>query len=187
VEYGTNISFSKEAGEPNHAGNPGGKSIWWRWTAPFSGPVTFSTAGSSFNTLLGIYTGSSISALTLIGSDNNSTGGTNRSRVAFTATAGVTYNLAVDGYNGASSRIVLSLSADAVIMKPSLGPISRLAGNAVQFTISGDADRTYTLETSTNLIFWEVLGPLTTTGDGTATFSEQIQSNARRFYRARYP
>ena len=25
---------TKEPGEPNHGGNPGGKSVWWSWTAP---------------------------------------------------------------------------------------------------------------------------------------------------------
>jgi M6 family metalloprotease-like protein len=29
---GTNIGATKEAGEPNHAGNPGGKSVWYKWT-----------------------------------------------------------------------------------------------------------------------------------------------------------
>ena len=27
---GNNVGMSKEPGEPNHAGNPGGKSMWWR-------------------------------------------------------------------------------------------------------------------------------------------------------------
>src|SRR5213593_4436723 len=31
---GTNVEATKEAGEPNHAGNAGGKSVWYSWTAP---------------------------------------------------------------------------------------------------------------------------------------------------------
>ncbi len=34
VKFGTNIFATKEPGEPNHAGNQGGKSLWWTWTAP---------------------------------------------------------------------------------------------------------------------------------------------------------
>ena len=31
---GFNLKATKEAGEPDHAGNPGGKSVWWRGRAP---------------------------------------------------------------------------------------------------------------------------------------------------------
>ncbi len=55
---------SKEPGEPEIAGHVGGHSVWWTWTAPAIGTVTISTAGSSFTTLLGVYTGTSVSNLT---------------------------------------------------------------------------------------------------------------------------
>jgi Big-like domain-containing protein/cellulase (glycosyl hydrolase family 5) len=105
---GTNVGATKEPGEPNHAGNPGGRSIWFRWTAPTTGRVVFSTAHSSFDTTLGVYRGSSVSALTRIASNDDYNGVT--SRVSFTATAGVTYMIAVDGYNGASGSVVLATS-----------------------------------------------------------------------------
>src|SRR5262249_62112666 len=60
---GSNVGANKQRapfpppGEPNHAGNPGGASVWWTWTAPVSGPTIIDTAGSSFNTLLAVYTG----------------------------------------------------------------------------------------------------------------------------------
>src|SRR6266542_1008391 len=31
---GSNVNATSEPGEPNHAGNSGGKSVWWTWTAP---------------------------------------------------------------------------------------------------------------------------------------------------------
>src|SRR5256885_16260825 len=40
---GSNAGASKEAGEPDHAGNPGGKSVWWTWTAPTNGEVIINT------------------------------------------------------------------------------------------------------------------------------------------------
>ena len=33
---GNNQIATKEAGEPSHGGNQGGKSVWWKWTAPSS-------------------------------------------------------------------------------------------------------------------------------------------------------
>ena len=59
---GTNVGATKQAGEPNHAGNTGGKSVWYTWTAPTTGTATIDTLGSSFDTLLAIYTGSSVDA-----------------------------------------------------------------------------------------------------------------------------
>src|SRR5436190_1890468 len=103
------LRATKEAGEPNHPGNAGGKSIWYTWTALASGQTTISTIGSSFNTTLGIYTGSSVSGLTSVTNDNDS-GGNGASRVIFTATSNTTYKIAVDGFNGVSGTVVLNWS-----------------------------------------------------------------------------
>ena len=62
---GTNLGASVEAGEPEHGGSPGGHSVWWTWTAPSTGNVTIDTLGSNFDTLLAVYTGSAVNALTL--------------------------------------------------------------------------------------------------------------------------
>jgi hypothetical protein len=106
---GTTVGATKEAGEPNHAGNAGGKSIWWSWTAPAAGGTTITTAGSTYDTLLAVYTGSALGALTTIGS-NDDANGTTQSQVAFTAVAGTTYRIAVDGYGGASGSVAIRVS-----------------------------------------------------------------------------
>ena len=103
---GSNVLATKETGEPNHAGNAGGKSIWYRWTAPASGSVKITTVGSNFDTLLGVYTGTSVGALTTIASNNNSGGVT--SSVTFNAVAGTIYRIAVDGNNGATGNVTLN-------------------------------------------------------------------------------
>src|SRR5258706_8000585 len=40
---GWNTNASKEIGEPNHAGNLGGQSVLWTWTAPSNSDVTINT------------------------------------------------------------------------------------------------------------------------------------------------
>lgn len=105
---GNNTTATKETFEPNHAGNAGGKSVWWTWTAPATGAVTLDTIGSSFDTLLAVYRGNSVSGLSLVASDDDS-GGNSQSQVTFAAEAGVTYQIAVDGYNGAGGSIILNL------------------------------------------------------------------------------
>jgi len=107
-DSGTNVAATKEAGEPNHAGNPGGHSIWWSWTAPATGDVTIDTAGSAFDTILGVYTGASVSTLTLVAGDDDGGPGTT-SQVSFTAVGGTAYRIAVDGYAGATGAVSLNI------------------------------------------------------------------------------
>lgn len=68
---GTNLRATKEPGEPAHAGNAGGESVWFKWTAPISGIATVSTVGSDFDTVLGVYKGTSVSSLTEVGSNDD--------------------------------------------------------------------------------------------------------------------
>lgn len=106
----TSNQFStKQSGEPNHAGNAGGKSVWFQWTAPGAGLVTVDTHGSSFNTLLAVYTGSDVSALTAIAGNDDDGSANGASGLTFTASAGTVYRIAVDGFNGASGQIALNI------------------------------------------------------------------------------
>src|SRR5438067_3574998 len=108
---GTNVAATREPGEPMHGGvtiETG--SVWWKWTAPASGAVRIDTIGSDFDTVLGVYTGTSVSALTTIASNDNS-GGIYESEVEFAATAGTTYAIAVAGFNYWTGNIQLSINA----------------------------------------------------------------------------
>ena len=104
---GFTLDATKEAGEPDHSGDPGGHSIWYRWTAPDTGQVRFSTTGSDFDTLLAIYTGDTVATLTPIAANDDS-GGTQRSEVTFRVDGGTVYHLAVDGSGGDSGNALLS-------------------------------------------------------------------------------
>ena len=120
-DSGSNLGASKEIGEPNHAGNSGGASVWWTWAAPMSDEVTFNTQGSDFDTLLAVYTGESLNRLKAVGS-NDDTGGTLQSEVRFVAQQGQTYHVAVDGYGGATGAIVLNWQT------PSTQPLNAVNG-----------------------------------------------------------
>ncbi|MCA9133551.1 MAG: metallophosphoesterase, partial [Planctomycetales bacterium] len=107
-----NANATTQAGEPNNGGVTGGKSLWWSWTAPTTGPVGISTAGSSFDTTLGIYTGSNIQALTPVAANDDERSSLTTSLVSFTAIAGQTYQISVDGYQGAAGQIKLAITAN---------------------------------------------------------------------------
>jgi hypothetical protein len=103
------MSATKEPGEPNHALNAGGASIWFTWRAPAGGAVTIDTLTSDYDTTLHVYTGSSLTGLTTIAhNDDIVLGQEVQSRVTFTAVAGQTYVIAVDGWDGDSGTVTLN-------------------------------------------------------------------------------
>lgn len=107
---GVSWNATKESGEPDHGGNTGGASVWWKWTPSLTGTASITTHGSGFDTLLAVYTGSAVGGLTQVASNDNdgSPGGT--SSVHFTAEAGTVYRIAVDGAGGAEGTVALDWS-----------------------------------------------------------------------------
>jgi thiol-disulfide isomerase/thioredoxin len=104
---GSSVGATKEAGERTHAGNAGGASVWWSWTAPYNGFATITTAGSDFDTLLAVYRGSSVSALSWVLDNDDESYSISTSRVYVEVAAGEAYQIAVDGYAGASGNVQL--------------------------------------------------------------------------------
>jgi hypothetical protein len=132
----SNTFATKEPGEPNHAGNPGGHSLWWRWTAPASGVVTLTTDGSNFDTLLAAYTGTVVSNLTRVTANDDDNGGLSMtSLIRFPVNAGTEYKLAVDGANGGSGTVQLSLSFVPDTKGPTVAFTSPGAGASVTNSI----------------------------------------------------
>ncbi len=144
---GTNLGATREVGEPNH-GFPGGKSVWWTWTAPGSGSLLVETTGSTFDTVLAAYTGVSYAVMTLVAS-NDDKGSLETSKIAFNVAAGVTYQIAVDGFNGAAGEIQLVAAyREKPLVKPAndeFGAPASLAGpfvslSSTTFLASKEAD-----------------------------------------------
>jgi C1A family cysteine protease len=129
----SSANASAEAGEPAHAGYAARRSLWWSWTAGGTGIVTMDTGGSGFDTLLAVYTGTTLSGLSTVAADDDSGPGST-SLVAFYATAGTTYQIAVDGYGGASGSIVLHLALAATSLNDAFANRIVLAGGGVSTT-----------------------------------------------------
>ncbi len=91
----TNIEATVETGEPAITANGLGYSVWWKWTANASGDVSFDTVGSEIDTVMAVFTGDAVSALSQVAS-NDDYGGDVTSLVSFNATAGTTYYIGVD-------------------------------------------------------------------------------------------
>ncbi|MBI5774374.1 MAG: PPC domain-containing protein [Verrucomicrobia bacterium] len=128
---GTSLRATKQTGEPVHSPDPGdlgGASVWWTWTAPFSGFVTINTSGSDFDTVLAVYTNSSTAfntfVLTASSDDEPSLPFDKNSQVTFLTPAGVTYQIAVDGFDGAAGNVDLNLTFLPANVPPTLAVIA---------------------------------------------------------------
>jgi hypothetical protein len=100
-----NYYADKEPNEPSHADDAGGKSVWFRWTAPASYRVIWSTAGSNFDTLLAVYTGGGFGSPLAEVESNDNDERAQTSEVTFDATAGTTYQIAVDSSSHGGRKI----------------------------------------------------------------------------------
>ncbi|HSI99170.1 MAG TPA: hypothetical protein VLA59_02165, partial [Patescibacteria group bacterium] len=87
---------------------PLGKTVWY--TVMGTGdPVTISTAGSEFDTVLGIYTGDGSDLTQVAGVDDvfSEEGGSLQAAVTFATEAGTTYFVQAGGYSGSSCTLRL--------------------------------------------------------------------------------
>jgi len=148
--------------------------------------VSVTTAGSNFDTLLGVYTGSAVNTLSRIASSDDVTPGIIRhSEVVIAASQGTTYYIAVDGFNddpvAESGLINLSLTLNGA---SKLGSTERLPGGALLFKIVGEPNKVYVLEASSDLIIWESLGRFTLNGKSLIYLDHAATNLTRRFYRS---
>jgi hypothetical protein len=84
--------------------------VWWQWTANVSGTLNLDTHGSGIDTLLAVYTGSSVSTLQAVAANDNDGAAGNASGIGFAVTAGTLYRIAVDGKAAASGALALAWS-----------------------------------------------------------------------------
>jgi hypothetical protein len=104
----SNLGATREAGEPVHAGVSSSNSLWYSWTAPASGGVVIQVLGEFdfASPILAVYTGTNLATLTSVAFNVVAVSGANnplnQARVVFTAVAGQTYQIAVDGRPTAS-------------------------------------------------------------------------------------
>ncbi|MCK6370506.1 MAG: hypothetical protein L6Q83_04110 [Gammaproteobacteria bacterium] len=150
---GSTFGATGEPGEPDHAFvSAPASSVWWSWTAPAAGRVTVSTAGSSFDTVLAVYTGSAAGGLSEVAADDDHVDLT--SQVVFGASAGTDYGIAVDGFGESQGHVELAVTfeqddgtdsdADGVtdlwdncLLAPN-GPLKPDAGGNSQLDADGD-------------------------------------------------
>ena len=118
-----NSTATVENGEPKHGGKPGGHSLWISWVAPTNGVASFDTHGSGFDTLMSAYTlnptnGTQVTQLHEEARNDDDPGFEPTSLIQIGAIAGRTYEIAVDGYQGATGSVVFNWSFLAATAPP---------------------------------------------------------------------
>ena len=105
---GSNLQATVEPGEPaNTPSSSPIQSVWFAWTAPSTGLATFDTCTSSFDTTLGAYSGTVVSSLTQLASNDDGCLAGTGSRVTFDAIEGTIYRISVDGAGSATGSATL--------------------------------------------------------------------------------
>jgi hypothetical protein len=87
------VEATKQTGEPNHRGDPGGASVWFKWTAPRSGGVFLQACDAGNKFLVAAYTGDAVNSLV----EAPPIEAWRSCQYTFFAIAGTTYRIAVDG------------------------------------------------------------------------------------------
>ncbi len=147
IVRGTNITFTREAGEPRHASRNGNHSGWISWTAPASGLLRLDTIGSSFDTLLAIYTGSSVSNLTVLAANDDINGDSVVSAVSLNVTNGLTYHIAVDGLG--TNGTVIGANAGTIVLNMALpNPYPVFLTQPQSLVVTQGATATFTATTA---------------------------------------
>lgn len=141
-----NAGGTKEPGEPMHAGNPGGASVWFSLTAPITGSFRVGPCANTFPALVGVYTGGSLTTLASVASQRvpveRACGPAAPGVLAFNVDAGTTYRIAVDGLDGAVGRFgMMSMASTERLPEPvsptpvvtaTMRPKTRLAKRRLQ-------------------------------------------------------
>jgi hypothetical protein len=83
--------------EPSESGTSIETTVWYRWKPTESGTAKITVNQHAFDSEIRVYTGSSVSALTLVAS-NNDANGSLQSEVEFAIAGGKTYQIQVDGF-----------------------------------------------------------------------------------------
>jgi hypothetical protein len=111
----TNAEFTIEAGESSVPNVVGYRSGWWEYLPLVSGSATFDTQssvsyGDGVNTVIALYTGSTLGTLSHVASDDDSGTPTGTSLLTQAVTGGTAYQIRVTAYTDVAMGYVLHVT-----------------------------------------------------------------------------
>jgi len=138
--------------EPLHCGVYGGASYWYGYTPSANGTLSFDTVGSSYNTILAVYTYNAAiggyAGLIPVACQNNQSATDLTSRVSFPAQGGVQYIVVVDGVNQARGIVRLNWLftplAPTILAQPA--SVSVTPGQSATFSVTASSSAPVTYQ-----------------------------------------
>ncbi len=114
TEVGEPLSPERSSTDPSNCisavPNEMGATVWYQFTPSESGVIFAETDDSNFDTVLAVYTGSAIDALTVVICNDDMFG--LQAEVTFEVTAGTTYYLQIGGFSTNAGDLALAVSID---------------------------------------------------------------------------
>ncbi len=145
----SSVGATAEVGEPTPNGTAAFQplnTMWYSWTAASAGTLvvqTCSAAGTTFDTVLGAFTGNAVNALTQLAFNDDTAGcavtvnGGYGSRVTLQVSTGTTYRIQVDGYGAATGTFLLQYAfTPAAITVTTTDASATEGGDTAAFTIA---------------------------------------------------
>ncbi len=122
---------TREIGEPMHANNEGGHSVWYWFRAPATGVLHLTTQGSSIDTLLAVYEGSTLNELLPLAANDDASPGSGYSELTVALARHRLYYIAVDGFGGSTGTLVLEYEFEPTEIMRTLNVIAGPGGSTV--------------------------------------------------------
>jgi subtilisin family serine protease len=107
----SNSTATREPNEPSTRFGGTFRTRWYAHTSTVTGTFTLNLAGSNFDTVVAVYTGSAVNSLTKIGDDDDGVSGTLQSRLSVSIVAGTEYQIQVGSYWDTGGSIALAWTA----------------------------------------------------------------------------
>jgi hypothetical protein len=113
IEWGTASAATPNSGLTTETGEPAagyGRTAWWSFTPAETGWIALHTHASpgAADTVLSLYTGSTVDTLTLVATNDDQYAGLTTSQIVASVMAGVEYHVQVDAYDGTPTTYVLT-------------------------------------------------------------------------------
>lgn len=114
--YGNSLGMTREL-EPDLSNL--GHTAWFEYYADSTTPLFINTFGSSYDTILHVYTGDTLATLSLVASNDDFDSGNNRnSALSFTPVTGTSYKIRVAGFGDQAGIFALQVGVRPVSWKP---------------------------------------------------------------------
>ncbi len=186
------ISGATSAGDdpalPCSSNLPRNRTVWYRYTAPSTHTLIIDTSGSSYDTVLAVWTGSR-GALTNVACNDDAAVGVLQSQVQVATTAGTTYHIEVADYFNPSttSSLTLNLTAPAPGAFGKTAPANGATGLPSNPTLSwgasaGASSYEYCYDTSNNGV---CDGSWTSTGTTTSANPTGLAASTAHYWQVR--